>query len=119
MTGWRRLLAAIATLAGAAAVIALAAWLALSYQYRQLSQTIEDSLRAEALDEAALVAALAANDPRGDQALVAGPQRRKGGRGPARRPPTAPAGDRGLCGSLPSPPQRRLTVIAPDGHVLY
>src|SRR3954471_7181321 len=92
MTGWRRFLAAAATLAGAAAIIALASWLALSYQYRQLSQTIEDSLRAQALDEAALVAALAENDPRGGESLFA---------------------------SLTALPHRRLTVIAADGHVLY
>jgi two-component system phosphate regulon sensor histidine kinase PhoR len=92
VNGWRGLLAGIATAAGALGIIALATWLALSYQYRQLAQTIEDSLRAQALDEAALVAALAENDPRGGESLFA---------------------------SLTSLPHRRLTVIAGDGHVLY
>ncbi len=92
MTGARRLLIALLSLAVGGALVAAAAWLTLDYQRRELADAIHADVRAQVQVEAAMVAALARNDPRAGDELFSG---------------------------ITLPVDRRLTVIAADGRVLF
>ncbi len=92
MNRWWRIAAAGFTLAAGLTLLAVVVWLSLSYQYRELENTVQAALEAQELDEAAIIAALAGPDPQRDLAA---------------------------WNALKLPDRRRLTVIAPDGGVLY
>ena len=92
MSGMRRRLLALLTLAAGAAQVAAAAWLTLDYQRRELADAVDRDVRGLVQFESAMVAALARNDPRSGAELFAG---------------------------ITLPAERRLTVIAGDGHVVF
>jgi len=84
--GWSSALPFITALA----ILVVALWLSLSWQYRDLERTVEHGIFQQTLDEAQLAAQLIA----------------QGGAAQSLR-------------AISLPPQRRLTVVARDGAVLY
>ncbi len=90
MGSWRSLLLGARWLALAAALLALVIWSALAYQYAVVTSAVADALSAQLRAEVDLVAALLALDP-----------------------------DASHLRTLALPQERRITLIAADGVVLY
>ncbi len=90
MGSWRSLLLGARWLGLAAALLAAVIWSALAYQYAVVTSAVADGLSAQLRSEIDLVAALLATDP-----------------------------EVGRLRNLELPRERRLTLIAADGTVLY